>query len=122
MGTHLVEGTPSVETERSVRAFAEALGASAARSAAEFPGLFKFALPLLGFASCADEKTLARYRRPRLSRAERATLHNPARGPKHSRLRRVPVRLAREFQRREGPALQLATPNLAQRALAPREA
>lgn len=90
MVTALVEGTPSIETERSVRAFAEALGIDEAgldvlyevshghamlaridmfrrfsrslRSAAEFPGIFKFAMPLLGFPSGADEKTRERYR------------------------------------------------------------
>jgi hypothetical protein len=86
----LVEGTPSVETERSVREFAHALGIDEAgldvlyevshghamlaridmfrrfsgslRSAAEFPGIFKFALPLLGFATGADPENAARYR------------------------------------------------------------
>jgi hypothetical protein len=98
--TALVEGTPSVETERSVREFAEALGIDEAglevlyeishgramlarvdmfrrftralRSAAEFPGIFKFALPLLGFATGADPKSAERYRA--LSRCAPGTL------------------------------------------------
>lgn len=88
--TALVEGTPSIETERSVRELASALGIDEAgldvlyevshghamlaridmfrrfgrslRSAAEFPGIFQFALPVLGFATRANREMADRYR------------------------------------------------------------
>jgi hypothetical protein len=86
----LVEGTPSVQTEQSVRELAAALGIDEAglevlyeishghamlaridmirrfgrslRSAAEFPGIFRFALPLLGLATGSDPESAERYR------------------------------------------------------------
>ena len=94
MVTALVEGTPSVETERRVRELASALEIDEAgldvlyevshghammaridmfrrfsrslRNAAEFPGIFKFALPLMGVGTSGEEKLAERYRALRL--------------------------------------------------------